>query len=113
MSTNYYLTQPCTDACAHCGAEPLHIGKRSSGWSFTFQAHEDIRSRAQWEETIAASDGVIVDEYGTEKTLDELREIIDSTRGGHTEKTVGITVFGSERHFTDPEGWDFLNVDFC
>ena len=38
MGTNYYLHEPPTNKCEHCGRqdekEPLHIGKSSVGWVF-------------------------------------------------------------------------------
>lgn len=39
MGTNFYATEHCLNPCAHCQRPRLHIGKRSGGWTFGFEAH--------------------------------------------------------------------------
>jgi len=75
MGTNFYFVTP---KCEHCGRgdKKKHIGKRSAGWSFTFQATEYICSYVDWLSFLENNVGKIVDEYGDEMTLQEFTEMV-------------------------------------
>lgn len=55
-------------------AERLHIGKSSGGWCFALHVTDTIRSLEDWKSKWA--EGVIVDEYGTEYTPEEMLQVI-------------------------------------
>lgn len=54
--------------------ERIHIGKSSGGWCFALHITDEIRSLDDWKSKWA--DGVIVDEYDTEYTPEEMLRII-------------------------------------
>jgi hypothetical protein len=60
MGTNYYWKPSAP------GAETLHIGKSSVGWTFHFHAveHQGLASWHAWRHRLERGDGQIVDEYG-------------------------------------------------
>lgn len=64
MGTNYYYwhEKPPCDAC-HREFEPIHIGKSSSGWTFSFHGTETIRSEDDWRRLTAIIGSWIEDEY--------------------------------------------------
>jgi hypothetical protein len=78
MGTNYYHIK---DKCPHCGRhdEPLHIGKSSGGWTFSFHGTEQIRSYKDWLSQLSI--GTIQDEYGDEISLEEFKKFVESKRG--------------------------------
>lgn len=71
ISTNYYYR---TNVCDHCQrADVLHVGKKSSGWTFHFRgyrvstgADQDIISVADWARLFKTTPGVLVDECDRE-----------------------------------------------
>jgi hypothetical protein len=79
MGTNYYLTGRAV-ACAACGhttePERLHIGKSSMGWVFSLHVTPELPSLDAWLERLRSYDGVIVDEYESELSLEKLVDII-------------------------------------
>jgi hypothetical protein len=106
MGTNYYFKAKAGEL-AQCGE--IHIGKSSGGWAFSFQAYEEeggerelatsyqgalrvkvtiprlvIKSWAEWQAFLHATAGVIVDEYGSEISLDEFEELVRSLSPGQT-----------------------------
>lgn len=85
MGTNYFLRFNTCSCCKRY--DEAHIGKKSYGWSFSFQAylhelvdaeHPDwgyteespfgfpVLSRADWLRALAEVKGDVFDEYGTE-----------------------------------------------
>lgn len=104
MGTNYYVQRSCPEACAHCSLEDRHIGKRSAGWQFTFRAHQGITSRSDWESLIREP-AVVVDEYGQKITPEEFWTLVDQTRNGRQHQP-------GDASWVDPDGWDFLDVEF-
>ena len=104
MGTNYYVQRSCPEACAHCSLEDQHIGKRSAGWRFTFRAHQGITSRSDWESLIREP-AVVVSEYGRKVTPDEFWALVDETRKGRLHRP-------GDASWVDPDGWDFLDVEF-
>lgn len=94
MGTNYYLRK---NICACCDRyDKLHIGKSSSGWSFSFRGYrkqyddddiEEIKSFSDWKEQFKVEGVKIFNEYGDEVTLQYLFELIESKRGGQNHTT--------------------------
>ena len=83
MSTNFYLTIPS----AYQDIKPLvlHIGKRSSGWVFSFQSYHpevvrDLTSWDDWKAFLSAKPSAkITDDYDRPYTLREFKsEIFDT-----------------------------------
>lgn len=77
MGTNYYHR---TNICPKCGRfDEKHIGKSSSGWTFSFQGSNKIRSYKDWLE-ILESGGKIYDEYYCEVPLDKFKKMIENKK---------------------------------
>ena len=130
MGTNFYATEHCLNPCAHCQPPRLHIGKRSAGWTFGFEAHPHwvdaddddlvLETRAQWREYLRRPGVIIEDEYGQEFTPDEFDALVDATRepwgpnGIQPRTRDALDHWGNRdsRHFRDPEGWDFWRGGF-
>lgn len=83
MGTNYYYRYT-EDECGEQVGKELHIGKSSSGWTFSFRGHHNlgIRSWEDWQLFIESKGGSIINEYGGEISLDDLRELVDSKKDG-------------------------------
>jgi hypothetical protein len=123
MGTNYYHEVELCDKCHN--ADRIHIGKSSAGWTFSFHVLDGVRSWKDWQEVLS-SGGRIVDEYGSEYTLDDLRKLVEAKRlpledgppRNHAEefsmsrlyRTYGGYPEG--RHFLDPEGHSFSEGEF-
>jgi len=77
MSTNFYIKHDAS-ITGFNGRE--HIGKRSSGWAFTFQGRNH-KTRYAWERRLNAMGAgeCIVDEYGRELTCDEFIQAVNYT----------------------------------
>lgn len=91
MGTNYYAA---IDVCPHCkrASRELHIGKRSGGWEFHFQAYNTdeylegtapvpLLTWAHYRAFLAMPDVQVRDEYGETLTLAEFVEIVEETKG--------------------------------
>ena len=118
MSTNFYATATCDHPCAHCQPEGLHIGKRSAGWTFCFEAHYDLglTTRKAWQAYLRKPGVAITDEYGQRYTPDEFDALVDRTRepwGPNRIEPRRRQPLGDERRHRDPEGWDFWRGAFC
>lgn len=95
MGTNFYL-HAAPSVCSACGhdsrPEPIHIGKSSVGWHFSFQTTE-YKTEEAWYEAIAALEekqGWIADEYGKRISLGELKQWVNNKRPSdhcHTQYT--------------------------
>lgn len=125
MGTNYYVkdeTEP-KPPCECCGRpfdddrdDPLHIGKSSSGWKFLFAPYPDLglTSWAEWKVFLA--DKTIVDEYGTETSLQELADLVEAKQsGGICAETASSSQWGpfSRSENKDGEGYRFsTTADF-
>ncbi len=77
MSTNYYARMQICEKCRRY--DELHIGKRSAGWVFSFEAHKDhdmttYESAMRWLKYER-----IFDEYGEEVSYDAFREMVEKT----------------------------------
>lgn len=73
MGTNYYIKK---DFCPCCGKprQELHIGKASYGWRFLAYIPTQIKSFDDYVHLL--STGLIFDEYGTQKSKEDILEII-------------------------------------
>lgn len=121
MGTNYYLPKACPNPCDHCSEEGLHIGKRSAGWTFGFQAYPDesLMSWEAWKERIRTA-GKVVDEYGDEFTPEEFESLVLETLDPWGPRRLtprhrdALTTHSGydDRRFYDAEGWDFWIGDF-
>lgn len=78
MGTNYYWYKN-PEPCPSCGheSEGLHIGKSSAGWTFSFHGTEEVRSWEDWKKVLQ-SGGKIFDEYGDEKSFEEMRRVVEN-----------------------------------
>lgn len=76
MGTNFYWIDNqivCPNPCAHCNQEPIHVGKRSAGWSFGFRGWRDaeespfgivVDTRKVWAHIMRTRSGILRNEYG-------------------------------------------------
>ena len=78
MSTNYYWHK--IETCKTCNnaapiQDPIHIGKRSSGWTFQFRLYdteeEGPTTISSWLARIGIFEGFIQDEYKNTITLED------------------------------------------
>lgn len=110
MSTNFYLRTPQTPE----GDEGLHIGLRSMGWPFLFQAHTEpkIESVATWMELFAT--GTIVDEYGTSYSATEFMMMVAWLKAKCTRwwEEEGSHVSPGSTRFRDERGYSFDRRNF-
>lgn len=110
MGTNYYLRN---------GEEELHIGKKSYGWEFSFQAYPrlGIFSVTDWKNAFDNVEAQIVNEYNEVFSVEEMCEIIDSACPGsnfsderlnlnHCDEAEGYQCY------KDPYGYSFSLGDF-
>lgn len=113
MSTNYYFN-PQREACLTCerSFEPLHIGKLSGGWEFTFAGHEKlgILTFADWR-VVLQTGGTIVDEYGRAVSLDDFVALVKASRKGDNRNHAKLLYPVNAR--LDPDGWAFIDGEFC
>ena len=124
MGTNFYASAACDHPCEHCQPERLHIGKRSGGWTFGFEAHDKLglTTRKAWQAYLRQPGVAITDEYGQQYTPDEFDALVDRARepwgpnriqprrrGGWND----WTGTWDDRRYRDPEGWDFWRGEFC
>ena len=124
MSTNFYASAACDHPCEHCQPERLHIGKRSGGWTFGFEAHDDrgLTTRKEWQAYLRKPGVAITDEYGQQYTPDEFDALVDRTREPWGPNRIeprrrdgwnDWTGTWDDRRYRDPEGWDFWRGEFC
>lgn len=109
MGTNFYYSY---NRCECCGREDrLHIGKSSAGWTFSFQAHQEpsIRSYTDWLDFFMRRDGIILDEYGRNYTVEGFREVVENRPNGLLNAAVEYPAHGS---YLDPDGHSFDEQEF-
>lgn len=116
MGTNFFLTTP---------AGPVHLGKRSGGWRFTFNAatvfDTEVRSRKEWERLAEMVNGTVTDEFGDTLTLTDFWVHVDVTARGrslraHLEADDDLWARRLVERgdvWTDAEGWDFHRGEWC
>lgn len=123
MGTNYYARRKSEPACDHCGHQvtypELHIGKSSGGWCFLLRVYpedeyssEDERglpkSLEDWKVYWAQEGVTIRDEYGHEKTVEEMLHTITQRAGKHDfdgPPPVNVTHSRSALSVSTPQGW--------
>jgi len=114
MGTNYYFKK---------GDELLHIGKSSSGWSFSFRGYRGlgIKSEKDWENMFSKNpDGKIIDEYGREVTKKNFWNLVESKRDGKNHAAECLREDNelnrnnaiSHCWFDDETGSSFCDIDF-
>ena len=78
MGTNYYFYEK--EPCEYCGRhyDPIHIGKSSAGWAFGMHVDPDmgINNIDDWEERWEQPGSYIMNEYGEEITVNEMKDVI-------------------------------------
>ena len=91
MGCNYYIHKT---TCEHCqrSDDPIHIGKSSCGWTFSFRGYRDdweigrtiqSESESEWREFIAESaeaGAIIKDECGDVVTPEQFWKMVDAKR---------------------------------
>lgn len=122
MGTNYFLELDVCECCGHSKKRkaPLHIGKNSCGWRFSFQIADpkeswnDYPHSVQgWRELIAKDENLIYDEYGDPWDKDAFWEMVESTLQGKV-LTQSDLSFGkpSDYETISPEGYRISTTDF-
>ena len=111
MGTNYYLLTRRLEG-NEWPEEGLHIGKRSCGWVFQFQAHPSIKSLKGMIE--ATKEGYIYNEYGEEIPYDEFWELVRETKEPYEDGSVPIGITEQGKRFGDyeSEGYPFSTLKF-
>ena len=99
MGTNYY---------AKMNGEEIHIGKSSSGWTFTFHTIKSIKSYKQWV-TFLENKGVeIYNEYDEKVSLKHFMEMVErekNQKNNHAKQSF-------DESYLDPEGHSMTPREF-
>lgn len=82
MSTNYYVAENRCDCCQRYD-RIYHIGKSSSGWSFSFRGYrsfkgERLSSWQEWKEFLREC--LIVDEYGNIVSFNDFCTLVETVK---------------------------------
>lgn len=109
MGTNYFIVR---NFCEHCGrGEREHIGKSSAGWTFSFQATDEVYDFATWLENVKRPGSIIVDEYDGIFTVDELLTLIERKRDAPNNHARDVHELPGHA-FLDKDGNSFTRWDF-
>lgn len=108
MGTNYYVQCEKCDCCGH-KPEDLHIGKSSAGWTFSFNATEEIISYEAWIKYLIGK--TIVDEYGHTVSILGFIRLIESKRDEPNKPAEGYSN-GYSIRFLDDDGNSFTKGEF-
>jgi hypothetical protein len=81
MGTNYYVKENHCECCGRYDT-PLHIGKSSWGWSFSFHGYRELGliSWRAWKFYLFSTNATIVDEYGQDMPYAEFVEMIETVK---------------------------------
>ena len=123
MGTNYYIrSKPCE--CCGRGGEPLHIGKSSVGWKFSFHVEGEIDTGKKWREVLFNTAEIIEDEYGDQITGPDLWDLIEYKQ--HHDKLTLENCWQlcgcspschdrkpDSRFYLDEDGYSFSRGEFC
>jgi hypothetical protein len=122
MGTNFYHRY---NICSECERhDERHIGKRSSGWQFSFRGYNDDEGRliiASWQDwknvLTGLKQGKIFDEYRKEIEVSEFIEMVEKTKGkqNHYDYLRKSPHYGPSYlsdMWKDSEGWDFTSGEF-
>jgi len=99
MGTNYY---------ARTVLDNTHIGKASSGWTFSFHATDKIKSYKQWLKILDVDYVKIYNEYGELLSLDEFKAIVKNKEGAEHKHCIEC----AEDSYMDDEGHSFTSRSF-
>ena len=105
MGTNYYYGKH----------KKYHIGKKSSGWEFIFEAQPelDVYSKPQWGNFLFDNvplKGNIIDEYGTELTFDEFFNMVNDSKGINHFDYMQEDEFKTLRSTRESHGIPFMDI---
>lgn len=115
MSTNYYLR---TNICPCCNRfDQVHLGKKSGGWSFSFNG-VPFKSLFDVWGAIIAPQAQIIDEYGKPLTPDQFRTMVEESADDWTydrycaaNPDMPAIPVGPDDHFM-ADGFDFWTREF-
>lgn len=116
MGTNYYAVKKTI--FSFIDPPQLHIGKSSCGWPFLFHGYRSVEdtngfsktpivSFADWEQVLNPW-VKIVDEYGTEHTVQDFLEFVRK----HAEYAVREHEVRDYRDWFDEDGYFFIDAEF-
>jgi len=113
MSTNYYLR---VNYCSECERwDDIHLGQYSQGNKFMLQSngykyYGNWKEMQQWLEDHYESEppNIIYDEYGTHISIATFFKLVKSVQ--HKQSNHGESRYG---YGVDPEGYEFLDGEFC
>ena len=115
MGTNYYTK---TNTCAHCGhtPEPIHLGKSSAGWQFSFQYnggkyYKNVAEMKEW-----LKDKAILDEYGNSINNKEFWAMVDRKQNEAGNKNHALEMIKSKDSSYNEnviDGYSFTDAQFC
>jgi hypothetical protein len=129
MGCNYYIEDK---KCCECGqSEKFHIGKKSWGWEFSFQAwssseFREIKSWDDWKKVIREY-GSVINEYGSVLNAEEFIELVEDSREDVKNPITKVAKtphnhydYCVEVHsnivdclmWKDEEGWSFTHSEF-
>jgi len=111
MGTNYYHE---TNVCEHCGKgeNPVHIGKSSAGWTFSWHGTDELRSCSDWFVRLEAG-GVIRDEYGDVMRLEDFRNLVEAKRKApHSHVREARRLWPDMNNWEDEDGCSFSGYEF-
>jgi len=121
MGTNYYfipkrnrttrlekLLSPTDQIFINIKCIPLHIGKSSLGWTFSFQATEHYKSYKELLEFYENNKKQIEikDEYGRKITIDEFKELVEHKRSEQNNHCLYM-----RKEYPDVDYGDYLDDD--
>lgn len=119
MGTNFYLFNRRVER--DLGLEGQHIGKRSCGWVFHFQAYPELNVRTVEDWRTLTKTGFIYDEYGVEYTYNEFWLLVKETKKAYNDRAPYVLSdpnnelldkFAEEESWED-EGFAFSSWEFC
>jgi hypothetical protein len=106
MGTNFYAH---TNECHCCKrVDIVHLGKRSGGWTFSFQASESVRNFDDWCKLVRSASRV-EDEYGYPLTPDEMIKEASTWQVGKGKRHADYYLHES---WIDEYGHSFSSSDF-
>jgi hypothetical protein len=129
MGTNYYLHRHVCDKCGRSD-EPIHIGKRSGGWTFSFRGYRNaweadqlgrtLTREQDWRdflESETAKGSGIQNEYGEAISLDYFWSMVNDYRSNQNNHTTWCLANGYRDHaerncWLDDKGNSFSDADF-
>lgn len=108
MGTNFYAH---IGVCACCKRpiDVIHLGKRSAGWTFSFQGSETVRNFDDWCKLVRSADHV-EDEYGCPLTADEM--IKEAATWGVGKGMRHAVCYPGDHSWIDSAGHSFSDYEF-